>query len=45
MMKKVVGFKTKSPAGRIVGSGFIRSAKSMDAVMYSRFGGYKMKKK
>ena len=32
-------------AERFFGMGIIRSAKSMDKVMYGDFGGYKMKKR
>lgn len=38
------GFNAKSPMGRIMGSGFRRSGKSIDKVLQSGFGGYKVKR-
>jgi hypothetical protein len=43
-MKKNGNFNVNSPMGRILGSGFRRSVKTIDKTVYGNTGGYKMRK-
>jgi len=44
MAKASKSFNVNSPMGRLFGSGFIRSVKTIDKTVYGRTGGYKMKR-
>jgi hypothetical protein len=43
-MAKKNGFNVNSPMGRIFGSGFKKSVKTIDKTVYGKSGGYKMKR-
>ena len=43
-MVKKNAFNVNSPMGRIVGSGFKKSVKTIDRAVYSKSGGYRMKR-